>query len=99
REAALGLKRAKKGSTHMLTKADVERIWELPLKPTPIRFPVTVAGRQEEIAGWVFSPLVLHQDTRPIVVDLHPGATYRKDYWHLVGDPAFPGKTYSLAQY
>jgi pimeloyl-ACP methyl ester carboxylesterase len=83
----------------MLSKADIDRILQLPIKPTPIRFPVTVAGRSEEIAGWVFSPMVLHADTRPIVVDLHPGASYTKSYWHLVDDPAFPNKSYDFATY
>lgn len=81
------------------TQADIDCILEMPIKPAPTRFPVTVAGRREEIAGWIFSPVVIHAGTRPIVVDLHPGASYTKRYWHLVGDPAFPNKSYSFAQY
>jgi pimeloyl-ACP methyl ester carboxylesterase len=81
-----------------LTKADAERLWEMPLQPTSVRFPVTVAGRQEEIAGWVFAPPVVRPEAPPIIIDLHPGATYGKAYWHLTG-PAFPQKSYSFAQY
>lgn len=82
----------------MYSKADLERLWQMPLVPTAVRFPVSVAGGLEDIAGWVFSPIVFHADALSVVVDLHPGATYSKDYWHLTG-PAFPGKSYSLAQY
>jgi pimeloyl-ACP methyl ester carboxylesterase len=82
----------------LLTKADWDRVWEMPLQPTSVRFPVMVAGRQEEIAGWVFAPPVVRPEAPPLVIDLLAGATYTKAYWHLTGD-AFPGKTYSLAQY
>ncbi len=82
----------------MLTKADLDRLWNLPLVPTPIHFPVVVAGTQEEIAGWIFTPPIIRPEAPAIVVDLYPGATYCKDYWHLTG-PAFPGKSYSFAQY
>jgi pimeloyl-ACP methyl ester carboxylesterase len=93
------LARAQKGTKQMvLSKADWDRVWEMPLQPTSVRFPVTVAGRQEEIAGWVFAPPVVRPEAPPLVVDLLAGATYTKSYWHLTGD-AFPGKTYSLAQY
>ncbi len=78
------------------TEADWARIIEMPLVPTETRFSISVAGKQEEIAGWIFSPFALPDV--PVVVALLPGATYGKDYWHLVGDP-FPGKSYSFAQY
>jgi pimeloyl-ACP methyl ester carboxylesterase len=82
----------------LLTKADWDRVWEMPLQPTSVRFPVMVAGKQEEIAGWVFAPPVVRPETPPLVIDLLAGATYTRAYWHLTGN-AFPGKTYSLAQH
>lgn len=73
----------------------------IPTQVQQVQFNVTgvegVAGPLF-LSGSLFLPPTVPSGHRVQVLDLHPGGTYTRAYWHLEV-PGFPPESYSFARY